>query len=191
MVEALLRDRLSRLGIGATVSSAGLISEDVPASRRSVRAMARRGLDIDAHRSALVTLQRVAEADLVLGLAREHVREAVVLVPEGFSRTFTLREVVRRGEAVGPRRLVASVPDGPAHESPGVGQMEPLERWLARVSMGRKTSDLLGPDAIDDVPDPMGMSQRTYERTAREIEDLVDRLVAVAFRPGPTRLPSL
>lgn len=173
MGEALLRDRLARRGVEARVASAGLVSDDVPASDGSVRAMTRRGLDLSAHRSRRLTEEAVESADLVLGMAREHVREAVVLVPEALGRAFTLREVVRRAEAVGPRRSAdPSRPGAP---------LEPLEAWLARVGEGRRPSDLLGASPDDDIPDPMGMSRRAYERTAEVISDLVDRLVDLAF----------
>lgn len=173
MGEALLRDRLARRGIDARVSSAGLLGDDVPASDGSVRAMTRRGLDLSAHRSRRLTAEAIDAADLVLGMAREHVREAVVLVPDALGRTFTLREVVRRAEAVGPRRPVD-------RSRPDLG-LEPFDAWLARVGEGRRPSDLLGSSPDDDVEDPMGMSRRAYERTAVVISDLVDRLVDLAF----------
>lgn len=173
MGEVLLRDRLARRGIDARVSSAGLLGDDVPASEGSIRAMTRRGLDLSAHRSRRMTAELVQASDLVLGMAREHVREAVVLVPEALDRTFTLREVVRRAERAGRRRLA-----DPARPELG---LEPFEAWLARVGEGRRPSDLLGTSPDDDVEDPMGMSRRAYERTAVVISDLVDRLVDLAF----------
>jgi protein-tyrosine phosphatase len=164
MGEALLRHRLAAAGIDAHVHSAGLVSQGVPASAHGVRAMAKRGLDLGAHRSRPMTAEMVAGADLVIGMAREHVREAVALVPEAFPRTFTLRELARRAGATGPRL-------GP----------EPLDAWLARASAGRRPTDLLGEHPDDDVDDPMGSSRRAYERCATDIEGLVDRVVALAF----------
>lgn len=115
-----------------------------------------------------MTAAHVRSADLLIGMAREHVREAVVLDPDAFARTFTLRELVRRGEAVGHRRVEG-------------GRLEPFDVWLERVGRGRRTVDLLGHDDSDDVADPMGMSKRVYERTAVELETLVDRLVELSF----------
>ncbi|HEX7136110.1 MAG TPA: hypothetical protein VF228_26250 [Iamia sp.] len=169
MGEVLLRDRLARAGVEAHVHSAGLVSEGVPASPNGVKVMARRGLDLSGHRSQPLTAEAVAHADLIIGMAREHVREAVVLDDTSLGRTFTLRELARRARRAGPRGI------GPD------GTLEPLDDWLARVSAGRRTAELLGSSTEDDVADPIGLSRRTYERTAQEIEELVDAVVGLAF----------
>ncbi len=167
MGEALLGHRLAQAGVDAHVHSAGLVSEGVPASANGVRAMARRGLDLDAHRSRPLTPALVAGADLVLGMAREHVREAVALDPDAFTRSFTLRELARRGARIGPRR-----PD------------EDLASWLQRAGAGRRATDLLGEHPDDDVADPIGRSRRTYERCAGDLETLVDQIATLAFPAG-------
>lgn len=164
MVEALLRDRLASRSVEAVVHSAGLLRDGAPASDGSVRAMAARGLDISDHVSRVVTEDMVRPADLVIGLAREHVREAAVLTDDGLARTFTLRELARRAEEAGPRQTD-----------------EALDAYLARVGEGRRATDLLGASAADDVADPIGGSRRRYERTAQEIEALVDAVVAHLF----------
>lgn len=171
MAEVLLQHRLDAIGLQARVSSAGELRAGVPAAPGSVRAMADRGLDLGAHRSQTVTAEHLAEADLVVGMARRHVREAVLAYPDAWPRTFTLKELVRRGEAAGSRRS---------------GQ--PLAAWLNLVHVGRQTTDLLGDDPDDDVEDPIGAPDRVYEATATELDDLVDRMVAVAFpaaHPAP------
>ncbi|MBI2709336.1 MAG: ribose 5-phosphate isomerase B [Actinobacteria bacterium] len=158
MAEVLLRDRFERLGVDATVSSAGTVSEGRPASGGAVEAMRERGLDLSGHRSRLLTPELVQSADLVVGMAREHVREATVACPGRFGRIFTLKELVRLGEGCGARRS------------------ESIERWLDRVGMGRKPASLLGPDSHDDVADPIGQPLAVYQAAAAEIDDLVDRL---------------
>jgi protein-tyrosine phosphatase len=114
-----------------------------------------RGYDVTRHRSRPVTPEELAGADLVLGMAREHVRHAVVLVPDVWPRAFTLGELVRRGQEAGAR-------------APG----EPLGDWLARAAGGRNRRDLLGSSPADDVADPTGGTARGFEVTA----DLLDRL---------------
>jgi protein-tyrosine-phosphatase len=84
-------------------------------------------------------------------------------------RAFTLKELVRRGEDIGPR--------------PG-GQS--VEEWLLKAHAGRTHADLLGEDKADDIHDPIGSSRAQYEKTATEIEDLTDRLVALLFGSEPT-----
>lgn len=159
MAEVLLRRALP----DADVSSAGTFYDGgVAASPGSARAMAARGLALDSHVSRRLGREMLHDADLVIGMGREHVREAVVTEPSMFPKTFTLKELVRRGESVGPRR-------------PG----QPLEEWLVAVHDRRQTRDLLGDDPRDDVADPMGRPDEDYEATAAELEDLTDRLAAL------------
>lgn len=178
MGEALLRDRLAKRRIAATVRSAGLVSEGVPASPNAVKVMAKRGVDLTAHRSRLLTVDDLRRADVVIGMAREHLREAVVLEPATLTRAVTLHELVRRAEQVGPRARV----DGATSLR---ADLEPFGDWLARLLDDRPAASLLDRDAADDVADPMGLSRRTYERTANEIQDLVERAVALGF-PVPS-----
>jgi hypothetical protein len=79
--------------------------------------------------------------------------------PAVLERAFTLKEIVRRGEERGGR-------------APG----EPLGEWLARLSAGRRPVDLLAEAEADDVADPIGGPRRSYERTAKELDDLTARL---------------
>lgn len=164
MAEVLLRQRLDALGVEARVSSAGELPGGVPAEGGSVRAMARRGLELDSHRSRAIAQELLGGTDLVLTMARRHVREVVLAEPQAWPRTFTLKELVRRGEAAAPRL-------------PG----QSLDRWLALMHTGRRTADLLGEDPSDDVEDPIGAPDHVYEATAGELDDLLERLVALAF----------
>jgi protein-tyrosine phosphatase len=111
----------------------------------------------------VLAIDDLDEPDLIIGLAREHVREAVVLDNSVLARTFTLKELVRLAEQPGGGRLVA------------VG--ESVRAWALRLSGGRGPGDLLGEHPEDDVADPIGRSRRAYEDTAREIGGLVDRLL--------------
>jgi protein-tyrosine phosphatase len=159
MAEGLLRTRLPAGGIDVAVCSAGLAFEDRPATKEAIEAVAGRGADIGSHRSRIIE-----RADLVIGMERMHVREAMVLARDSAQRTFTLKEIVRRGEATGAR-----------------GPGEPLARWLDRVVAGRRTADLLGESDDDDVADPYRQSRDVYRRCADEISSLVDRLVGLAW----------
>lgn len=148
---------LSRRLPGVEVASAGTMEPGHPASGGSVRAMAERGLDLSGHRSQSLSAELLGGADLVVCMARQHLREAAVLAPQAFGRTFTIRELVRRGETVGP--VTGS-----------------LEEWLDRVGERRRTVDLLGDDPLDDIADPIGGPDEDYRRTANQLEDLVERL---------------
>jgi protein-tyrosine phosphatase len=159
MAEGLLSNRLETLGLFARVHSAGLLTSGSHPAPEAVAALAARGVDISAHRSRRLSAPLVNEADLVLGLAREHVREAVLADPEAWPRSFTLRELVRRGERVGPWARGQS-----------------LEEWLSKVAADRTPSDMLGASSADDVADPIGGPPSAYEATAAELSELTDSL---------------
>jgi protein-tyrosine phosphatase len=167
MAEALLRRALAGRGVAAVVTSAGSYPGGVAASPGSVDAMARRGLDLRGHRSRTLDAGALAAADLVVCMARRHCREVVAGHPRAWPRTFTLRELVRRGERRGPRR-------------PG----EPLAAWLDALGEGRTRAGLLADHPDDDVADPIGGPASGYEATARVLEDLVARAVDLAFPEG-------
>jgi protein-tyrosine phosphatase len=164
MAQALLADRLRGLPAVARVRSAGSLTAGEPADPAAVRAVAARRLDITAHRSRRVCADDMARADLILAVDRSCLRHAVVLAPEAWPRAFTLKELIRRGRAVGSRAPAESVRD-----------------WLDRVHRGRARADLLGDRPDDDVADPTGGPQRGYDRTAAVLSLLVDELVAMCW----------
>jgi protein-tyrosine phosphatase len=166
MAEVLLRHHLAAAGVAATVSSAGLYEGGRPATAHGVEAMAERGLDLSGHVSRQMDLDMLEQADLVVAMAREHVREAAVLRPDALAKTFTLKGLARGAEAIGPR---------PADE--------PFAAWLARVASTRSGSALVGTGYDDqlDVADPVGRGRVDYEVTANLLDGLLRRVVALAF----------
>jgi protein-tyrosine phosphatase len=168
MAAVLLDARLQEAGIDARVFSAGLLEGGRPAWPDAAAVLGKRGLDLSEHVSTQLAPADVDDTDLVLGMAREHVREAVALDEAAYPRSFTLKELVRRGEA-SPRRN------------------EPLEKWLEELSADRSPRDLLGASPDDDVADPIGGSLRKFRATADELDDLVSRLVGVAWPPSRRR----
>ncbi|HUN36307.1 MAG TPA: hypothetical protein VMU95_30290 [Trebonia sp.] len=164
MAQALLARRLGAPAAPAVVTSAGLLDSGRRPPPEVLSVMAAMGIDVGGHRSRLVTADDVATADLIIGLAREHVRHAVVLAPRSWPRAFTLRELLRRGTQAGPR-------------DPG----ESLDGWLARAAGDRGRRDLLGKGAGDDVPDPYGGPLAGYQATARLLDGLTRDLAALAW----------
>ena len=166
MAEVLLVASAARRGARPAVASAGLVTEDLPADPHAVRVMAERGLDLSAHRSRRLTPEMVVDADLLVGMAREHVREMVALDRSAFSRSFTLLELARRGQAVGP------VAD------------DDLTAWLTEVGEDREPMDLIRPAEGYDIDDPIGQSRRRFRASAEVIEEAVDAVTALLW-PTP------
>jgi protein-tyrosine phosphatase len=160
MGEVLLRDRLAARSLPGLVRSAGRYFDGREAEPGSIDAMARRGLDLRGFRSRTLDQGTAMGADLIVGMAREHVREAVVLAPGAADRTFTLKEAVRRASDLGGPR-------------PG----EHFPAFVARMAEGRGLAEHLGSSDLDDIDDPMGRSSAMFEATAAIIEEQVDRLV--------------
>jgi protein-tyrosine phosphatase len=169
MAAALLARRLSGLGVTARVRSAGMLGSGNPPLPEVVSVMARYGIDLAAHRSCLAGAADLARTALVLAMARDHLRYAVVTEPGAWPRAFTLRELIRRAERIGPRR-------------PG----EPLSGWLSRIHEGRERAALLGDSAEDDVPDPAGQPVREFVDVARLLDRSVARLAELGWaHAGP------
>jgi protein-tyrosine phosphatase len=175
MTEALLSARLAALGAPVAVRSAGIspagpAEAAMPPPPPAIAALAARGLDLSGHRSRAVGPADLAGADLILGMTREHVRQAVVLSPAAWPRTFTLKELVRRGRPLGPRL-------------PG----EPLPGWLDQAGAGRDHRDLLGGSSEDDVADPYGGPAPEYEFVAGLLDQLTDELADLCWGLTPDR----
>ena len=97
MTESLLRHRLAAARVSASVSSAGTLGDGGPPPPQVISALAGYGLAAAAYRGRAVREGDLAGADVVLAMAREHLRYAVVALPGAWPRAFTLKELVRRG----------------------------------------------------------------------------------------------
>ena len=163
MGEAILRGLRPAL----EVRSAGRLPGGVEASGTAVEVLAERGLDLSGHLSQTATPSLLAESDLIIGMAREHVRDAVLMRPDVRPRAFVLKDLARRAASVGPR-------------APG----QELDDWLAAAGRGRTTADLLGSSEVDDVVDPMGRPAHRYRVCADELEQLLGQVATYAFPQG-------
>jgi hypothetical protein len=80
------------------------------------------------------------------------VAEVALIAPDAWDRTFTLREIARRGQRVGRRAPNEDVPD-----------------WFRQLSAGRTRTELVGAWHLD-VADPAGQGSLAIERTADEVD---------------------
>jgi protein-tyrosine phosphatase len=143
------------------VRSAGIaVALGERATPPTVDAARKMGWDLGAHESTPLHVDDIRDADLVIGLERRHVQEIVLHDPAAFPKTFTLKELVRRGSEIGPR-----------------GPDEAVGAWLARVHAGRRPIDLLGVSDDDDLADPTGSNAVDHRSTAEELDLLAAALV--------------
>ena len=150
--EGFLAQRLAEFGPpDVRVESAGTTGTTMAVPQQLLREAAAYGLDLSSHVPRRVEIDTVARADLVIGLARAHVREIVVADPPSFTKAFTLREIVRRG-----------------HENGGRRQLQTVHAWLEEIGAGRRHQDLLGESPVDDIPDPMGGTSQDYRAMLAE-----------------------
>jgi protein-tyrosine phosphatase len=158
--EGFMARRLAQVGPpDVTVESAGTSGTALEVPSDLVRESAAFGLDLVAHVARRVEVSTVGRADLVIGMQRSHVREVVLADPPAFAKSFTLREVVRRGRGRGPRSPEQSLAD-----------------WLTEVGEGRRHADLMGDSPLDDIPDPMGGRAKDYRVMLNEMETLTGTL---------------
>jgi protein-tyrosine-phosphatase len=118
----------------------------MPMSWRTRDALAGLGLEASRHRSLQLTAADLRGADLVVAMAREHVRYVRRRHPEIADRTATLKRLVRDlpGTAGALHERVAAL---------GLADVD-LEDW-------------------EDVEDPAGGDVDVYHECAREIDELL------------------
>ncbi len=122
------------------------------------------GLDLRDHSPRRLTEGDVSGADLILGMTTQHVRETVLIDKAAFSRTFTLREFVRRATGVGQRAADVTVDD-----------------WLSAVNGDRRHLHLVGSSTDDDIADPMGGPALGYRVMLDQVGSLIDSLYELVW----------
>jgi protein-tyrosine phosphatase len=167
MAEALLRARLATVAPDVAIGSAGVLFDGRPAERNAVRALARHDIDLSGHRSRVVSLDLVEDAAVIIGMERRHVVAVADLDADLFARTFTLPELLRSVDLVGPR------PEG-----------TDLRSWVERAGSLRTLAQYGLADRSDEIADPMGGSARAFRACADAIDGLLDTLVGLAW-PTP------
>jgi protein-tyrosine phosphatase len=161
MAEAMLRARLAGRALEVRVRSAGLVAWPGSAPTPVGDAMREYGLDLSAHASQPVTGALVADADLVLGMTREHVWGVLAHDPEATPRTFLMAELARLGPEVGPRRP-AELP----------------RAWVARVAARRPAGRAFG-RADDAIADPLGEPTEVVRATAARLDAAAQTIAAL------------
>lgn len=121
---------------------------------------------VENHRAHALTQGVVAQADLLLGMEREHRSEAAKLQPSAARRSFTLLEFAH---------IVTYINDGQLQTLMLNSGNTPTAAIDAAVRM-RGVVPRLNPDRLYDLQDPYGRSRQAYARSAIQIEQAVDRI---------------
>jgi protein-tyrosine phosphatase len=182
MAAALFAEQTHHLADPVEVSSAGvrvtgaMADRGVPDEVQEV--MAPFGIDLSDHRSRPLTQPMLERADLIIGMGRRHIQEAVLIDPPSWPQSFLLKELVRRGGEIGPRR-----PD------------QGVRSWIDAAHGDRTRRGLVQRSSADEVDDPYGRSRREYRATAAELAGLTSELARLLWpddaaagdsaRPGP------
>jgi protein-tyrosine-phosphatase len=110
----------------------------------------------------------VTEADLVIGMTRRHVQEAVLLDPACWPKSFMLKELIRRGSDIGPRR-----------------SEQGIRSWIDSVHGDRSRAKLAHRSTREEVADPYGGTLAEYRLTAIELAQLTSQLAWLLWPEQP------
>lgn len=144
---------------GIRVNSAGIQAPEGAAVWPPVAELLRGvGIESGGHRARWLIERHVQQADLVLGMAREHRSGAVSLFPAAVRRSFTLLEFVR---------IVDAMP-----ESELGGATTPADRLRALVAAAPHYRRF----GADDIDDPYRRGPELNARVFAEISGAVERI---------------
>jgi len=167
MAAAILHRALTRRGVQAEIRSAGTsVVGSAPATHDAVVVMKAEGLDISTHRSRPLEPNDADRSDIIITMTRAQLRDVATQSPAAFSRVFTLKELARRARGHG--RV----------------EGEDVGAWVTRLGAGRRTTDLLGDDPVDDVEDPIGCPIEVYSAVARELTHAISSVVDAGWARG-------
>jgi protein-tyrosine phosphatase len=163
--EFLLREELR--DVPAEVASRGTRAlRDQPPPQETIgvaRSLGIPAVSISQHRGRQLREADLAEADLVLAMAREHRRAVVELSPAHVRATFLLREIGRLAEGVPDADLVAVA------NAAGRGSRTRLRALLDRVAAVRGELEPPASPGAYDVTDPYRRSEATYRESADQM----------------------
>lgn len=126
------------------------------------------------HSARQLTADHVRTADLVLGMAAEHRRAVVRLLPRASRNTFTLTEFVA---------LLENVEQNPPRQPEGLSALDVAAnlrqaiRWISARRGYLPSEGSIHPDVVD----PYRRSEETYAESARQIVEALNRTQQAAI----------
>ena len=129
----------------------------------------REGGDPEGHEARQLTADLIRDSDLVLVATRSHRSAVAKLVPRSARTLFTIREFGRLAEAIMKTEPEAAT------------SADDLRELVAKAAATRGYLSPVEPDD-DNIIDPIGRSDRTYGRMAKELVPAVRSASALLFR---------
>ena len=159
VAEALLRESLESEST-IEIASRGLAGGTGVTPEAMARALESARVELSAQGGLALERDEARAADLLLFMERRLLRDAVVMDPQLWPRSFTLREFARRGWL-----------------NPPEPEIETFEQWRHLLHSTRTREELLGTDVSDDVVDP-GLSgdESAFSAMIAELRDDVGRI---------------
>lgn len=152
---------LSHLTDAVRVTTAGThVIEGQPMSWRTRDALGAIGVDVPLHRSRQIVDDQLADVDLVVAFAAEHVRYVRRRHPNAADRTATIKRLCR---------------DLPATEGALADRVQSLQ--LADVEL----------EPWEELDDPAGGDAEVFVTTAQQVRELVSELAAAILPDGDRR----
>lgn len=157
---AIFEEYLKQADSPVSVGSVGLRYTGEPTPSVGISLLDEFGVKLQSNRSTELTRELADEADLILGMTREHVRDIVDLSPDAWPKTFTMKDFARRAEHASPRRKHQRVDD-----------------WLAILGENRSPYDLFSAKSDDDLFDPFGQRAKVWRQLIAEVDVLAQKIV--------------
>jgi protein-tyrosine phosphatase len=156
-LDSLLGDDAARIEVSSSGSHALVGEAMMP---ESLETLHRYGGDGTGFVARALAIEQVEQADLILGLTRQHRTTVATEVPSAVSRIATVREYARLVDDIPPEELPAR----------GVDPVERL-RAITNAAFARRGKVSAERPADDDIPDPFGGPMSAYEKAAELIDE--------------------
>lgn len=152
-------------GLPVVFDSAGVETWHRGVPETGLRHARELGLDLAGHVSTTVHPDFLDDYDIVLGLARNHVRELATMDPGIGSRLFTLKQFAAW-----------------AREHPRSGGVD-VRAWLATQDPTDWRRRILSSDPGDDVQDPINRPLEDWRAMSADLIPAIDSMVDGIFPP--------
>lgn len=179
MAEALLKHKIP----SAEVKSAGIFAgTNEMANDKAIQALRNHQIDLD-HRTQPVTKELLRWADVVLTMATGHKRSLIMDFPEYQEKYYTLKEYVTDSDKKTWNDLTKAYAELEEKRLDLIRKNKHRKSQIDQLMQNNFQKEIehirsLESEVISyDVSDPFGGDQATYDRTLKELNQNIDKLV--------------